>query len=235
VVGVFHMSNPGHDIHNLKVDDVLDPKRQEQIATVNAALARFKPTKVGVEWPPEVVADRYKQYLAGTLAPSRNEVVQLGFRLAKTAGAEGVYSLDADGDFPYDRLKNFAETRGFQTLLDEENASTQREVDEQARLLSEKGVGADLRFLNDPARLKDANGWYRNLLRVGLGFDQPGVDLMSAWYHRNFQICANLIQLAKPGDRVVIFFGSGHAFLLRQCVTETPGYKLVEANDYLPK
>jgi hypothetical protein len=32
----------------------------------------------------------------------------------------------------------------------------------------------------------------------------------------------------------VIFFGAGHAFLLRQCVAETPGYKLVEANDYLP-
>jgi hypothetical protein len=32
----------------------------------------------------------------------------------------------------------------------------------------------------------------------------------------------------------VVFFGSGHAYLLRQCVNETPGLKLVEANDYLP-
>jgi hypothetical protein len=79
------------------------------------------------------------------------------------------------------------------------------------------------------------NGFYRTMLRIGLGEDQPGVDLLTAWYHRNFQICANLLQIAKPGDRVVIFFGAGHAFPLRQCVAETPGYKLVEANDYLPE
>jgi hypothetical protein len=233
VVGVFHMSNPGRDIHNLKVDDVLEPKRQGEIAALTDALARFKPTKVGVEWPADLVAERYKQYLAGTLSPSRNEVVQLGFRLA-IAGAE-VYSLDADGDFPYERLKNFAETRGFSGLLDEMNAMVQRDVDEQARLLAQKGVSADLRFLNDPAHLKNDNAFYRNLLRIGLDGDQPGADLTASWYHRNFLICANLLQLAKPGERIVIFFGAGHAFLLRQCVTETPGFKLVEPNDYLPQ
>jgi hypothetical protein len=125
VVGVFHMSDPGRDIHNLKAEDVLEPKRQIEIAAVTEALARFKPTQVGVEWPADAVAERYKQYLAGTLPASRNEVVQLGFRLAKT------------------------ETRGFSTLLDAQNADVQREVDEQARLLSEKGLSADLRFLND--------------------------------------------------------------------------------------
>jgi hypothetical protein len=162
-------------------------------------------------------------------------VVQLGFRLAKTAQAEGVYSLDADGDFPYDRVKNFAETRGFQSLLDEVNAATQRDVDDEARILATGSIGANLRFLNDPNHIKDSNAFYRTLLRVGLGFDQPGADLATAWYHRNFLICANLLQLAKPGDRMVVFFGYGHAFLLRQCVTETPGLKLVEANDYLPR
>jgi hypothetical protein len=233
VVGVFHMSNPGHDLHNLKADDVLEPKRQGEIAALTDALARFRPTKVGVEWPSDLVAERYQQYLAGTLPPSRNEVVQLGFRLAKTAGAH-VYSLDADGDFPYERLKNFAETRGFSGLLEEMNAAIQRSVDEQARLLSQKGISADLRFLNDPARLTGDNAFYRNMLRIGLGGDQPGADLTASWYHRNFLICANLLQLAKSGDRIVIFFGSGHAFLLRQCVTESPGLKLVEPNDYLP-
>lgn len=233
IVGVFHMSNPGHDLHNLKADDVLEPKRQAEIAALTDALARFKPTKVGVEWPPDLVTERYKQYVAGTLPPSRNEVVQLGFRLAKTAGA-GVYSLDADGDFPYDRVKNFAETRGFSKLLDDMNASIQNQVEEQGRLLAQKGISADLRFLNDPQRLNGDNAFYRDMLRIGLGADQPGADLTAAWYHRNFLICANLLQVATPGDRVVVFFGSGHAFLLRQCVTETPGYKLIEPNDYLP-
>lgn len=234
VVGVFHMSNPGRDIHNVKVDDVLEPKRQAEIAAVTDALARFKPTKIGVEWPADVVTERYQQYLAGTLPPSRNEVVQLGFRLAKKADAN-VYSLDADGDFPYERLKNFAETRGFSGLLEQQNAAMQKQVDEQTRLLAQKGVAGNLRFLNDPARLKNDNAFYRSMLRIGLGADQPGADLVSSWYRRNLRICANLLQLAKPGDRVVVFFGAGHAFLLRQCVTETPGFQLIEPNDYLPE
>lgn len=235
VVGVFHMSNPGHDLHDLKVDDVLDPGRQKEIAAITQALARFKPTKIGVEWPADVVAERYKQYLAGTLPPSRNEVVQLGFRLAKAANAEGVYSLDADGDFPYERLKNFAETQGFSSLLDQLNADVQAEVDQQAKLLAQRGIAADLRFMNDPVRLSTGNSFYRQVLRIGRGGDQPGVDLVSAWYHRNLQICSNLLQIAKPGDRIVIFFGAGHAFLLRQCVSETPGLKLIEPNAYLPE
>jgi hypothetical protein len=58
IVGVFHMSNPGHDIHNLKVDDVLEPKRQVEIAALTDALSRFKPSKVRVEWPADLVAER---------------------------------------------------------------------------------------------------------------------------------------------------------------------------------
>jgi hypothetical protein len=234
VVGVFHMSNPGHDLHNLKVDDVLEPKRQREIEAITTALSSFRPTKVGVEWPADWVSDRYQQYAAGTLPPSRNEVVQLGFRLAKTAGAD-VYSLDADGDFPYERLKNFAETRGFSKLLEDMNSAIQDEDDEEARVLAEKGISADLRFLNDPVRLGHDHAFYRNMLRIGQGGDQPGADLAASWYHRNLLICANLLQIAKPDDRIVIFFGAGHAFLLRQCVTETPGFKLVEPNEFLPK
>lgn len=235
VVGVFHMSNPGRDLHNVQVADVLEAKPQAQIAAVTDALARFKPNRIGVEWPQDIVAERYKAYQAGTLAPSRNEVVQLGFRLARTAHAEGVYSLDADGDFPYQRVQNFAAGQGFQPLLDQLNANTQAMVDAQTRLLSEKGIGATLRWMNEPAQIQAGHAFYRSLLRVGKETDQPGVDLVTAWYRRNFQICANLLAIAKPGDRIVVFFGAGHAQLLRQCATETPGLKLVEPNDYLPR
>jgi Family of unknown function (DUF5694) len=41
--------------------------------------------------------------------------------------------------------------------------------------------------------------------------------------------------MAKPGDRIVVFYGAGHAYLLRQCVREVPGFELVEPNTYLPK
>jgi hypothetical protein len=233
IVGVFHMSNPGHDMHNIAVDDVLAPKRQAEIVAITDALARFKPTKVAVEWPRALVAERYPKYLAGTLPPSHNEVVQLGFRLAKTAGSQGVWGIDADGDFPYPPLKAYADAHGMAAALDAQDADVVRMVADEQRLLAGKGISAALRHLNEPAQVN--NAFYRAALKVGGGDVQPGADLLTAWYHRNFLICANLLQLAQPGDRIVVVYGSGHNFLLRQCVTETPGFRLVEPNGYLPK
>jgi len=223
VLGVVHMSNPGKDLHNLEVDDVLAPRRQGEIRAVTAALAKFRPTKVAVEWPADTVAERYPKYLAGALAPSRNEVVQLGFRLAKTAGARGVFGIDVDGDFPYEAVKTFADAHGEAGVLAAQGAAVDSFLANEQAILAAKGVAAALRNLNDPARLAGDNAFYRTTLRIGAGKDQPGADLLTAWYHRNFLICANLVQLAAPGDRVVAIYGSGHAFLLRQCVKETPG------------
>jgi hypothetical protein len=235
VVADFHMANPGHDIHNVAVDDVLTPGRQAEITKITNALADFRPTKVMAEWPADLASVRYGEYLAGNLAPDRNEVVQLGFRLAKTVGLKQVYGIDANGDFPYEPIQVFAKEHGQSELLERANADIESLVQAQTDLLKSKGIGATLRYLNDPDRISRDNGFYRQMLRVGLGPQQPGVELLTAWYRRNFLICANLIQNTQPGDRIIVFYGSGHAFLLRQCVAESPGFVLVEPNRFLPK
>jgi hypothetical protein len=231
IVGDFHMSNPDRDLHNVQVPDMLTPGPQAQIAAVVRSLARFRPTLVAAEWDGTTVSERYPKYLAGTLATSRNEVVQLGFRLARAAAAT-MRGIDVEGDFPYDAVADYAKAHGETAILDGAGADIQTMVDTQTRLLAGGGVAATLRYLNDPRRLEGDNAFYRTLLRIGGGEDQPGAALLTAWYRRNFLICANLLQLAKPGDRVVVFYDSGHAFLLRQCVRETPGVKLVEPNDF---
>ncbi len=235
IVGGFHMANPGHDIHNVTVDDVLLPKTQAQIVFTVNALGTFHPTKVMAEWPAAVASTRFASYLAGTLPPSRNEVVQLGFRLAKTAGLSRFYGIDADGDFPYDAVQAYAKAHGQEAFLSGANSEIEAAVQKQAELLRTQGVAATLRFLNDPKLLSRGNEFYRQTLRIGGGKEQPGADLLTAWYRRNFLICANIVQNSAPGDRIVVFYGSGHAFLLRQCIQETPGFVLVEPNSYLPK
>jgi hypothetical protein len=235
IVGGYHMSNPGHDVHDVKADDVLAPKRQKEIVAITNALARFHPTKVAVEWDAPVVAERYPKYLAGTLPPSHNEVVQLGFRLAQTAHAQGVWGIDADGDFPYEQLINYAKAHGEDALMQAEDARILQDVNRDNQILAHGTISQTLRYMNEPAVILQEHQFYRRILRIGSGADQPGAELDADWYKRNFLICAHLIQLARPGDRIVVFFGSGHAYLLRQCVTETPGFRLVEPNQYLPK
>jgi Family of unknown function (DUF5694) len=236
VIGGYHMSNPGRDLHNVHADDVLAPKRQAEIAATVAALARFRPTQVDVEWPADLVTQRYDAYTKGTLAPSHNEVVQLGFRLAQASGAS-VHGVDVDGDFPYDAVQAYARAHGGDDVLASANADVQSLVQQQQQqdLLKTATVPQVLRWLNGPAMAREGNNFYRTMLKIGGAAEQPGADLLTAWHKRNFYICANIVQLAKPGDRVVVFYGSGHEFLLRQCVSEMPGYKLVEPNDYLPE
>jgi hypothetical protein len=233
IVGGFHMSG-GHDMHNVIVDDVLAPKRQAQIQAVVDGIAKFKPTAVDVEWDEPYTAQKYTDFAAGKLPPSHNEVIQLGFRLAKQQNIP-VHGIDVMADFPYEPVENYAKAHGETAILDSANTDIQNMVDTISKTLANGTISDVLRYLNEPSRIARDNDFYRNMIRVGGGSQQPGADLLAAWYKRNAYICANLVQLAKPGDRIVAFYGSGHAFFLRQCVTEMPGFKLVEANDYLPK
>lgn len=233
IVGGFHMSG-GHDMHNVQVDDVLAPRRQAEIQAVVDGIAKFKPTAVDVEWDEPYTSQKYADFLAGKLPPSHNEVIQLGFRLAKQQNIP-VHGIDVMADFPYEPVEAYAKAHGETAILDSANADVQNMVDAISKTLANGTISDTLRYLNDPVRIRRDNGFYRDMIRVGGGAQQPGADLLAAWYKRNAYICANLVQLAKAGDRIVAFYGSGHAFFLRQCVTEMPGFKLVEANDYLPK
>src|SRR5437764_12796722 len=49
VLGTYHFANPGHDLHNMKVDSVLTPAKQAELADVASRLAKFNPTKIAVE------------------------------------------------------------------------------------------------------------------------------------------------------------------------------------------
>ena len=239
VLGTYHFGNPGLDIVNVKVDDVLKPERQTQVRAAVGGLAGFRPTKVAVEAVadelPGAALPRYRAYLAGEGTDDRNEIVQIGYRLARQAGLAEVQGIDVDGDFPFEAVQDWAQANG-------QAAAFQRGVDEittrvkQIEVFQHDGtVSQALRELNRPEVIASDHGWYTGTLRYGGGAKQPGATLVASWYARNLGICARLVQVAKPGDRIVVLYGAGHSFLLRHCVQTQPGWQLVEPNDYLPR
>jgi hypothetical protein len=234
ILGTFHMANPGHDLHNQKVSDVLQPEPQAQLKQIGESLAAFKPTLIDVEWPAATVDERYPKFLEGKLEPSRNEVVQLGFRLGALSKAQ-VKGIDVDGDFPYEAVQDWAKAHGRSSELDALGAFVDKQLEKESKILAEHGIAGELRFLNEAATIAGGQGFYRRMAAFGDGDNQPGAELLTAWYKRNFVLCARIAQQAKPGDRIVVMFGAGHAFLLRQCVSEMPGWKLVEPSAFLPK
>lgn len=234
IVGTVHMANANQDKMNVAIDDVLTDKRQGEIAAINDGLARFAPTRVAVEWPADIANERYTKYLDGSLEPSRNEVVQIGYRLAKTMDLKTVDGVDVDGDFPFEAVDAYAKAHDQTATVEAAMKMIEMTVGGIQHKVDTGSLGSVLRYLNEPAQIAGDNGFYRTLLKVGGGDEQPGALLLAAWQKRNLLTCARLIQLAQPGDRIVVLFGSGHAHLLRQCVTETPGFELVEPNDFLP-
>ena len=233
LVGTYHFSNPGQDLNNVKAVDVLAPERQREIAKVVTSLAKFAPTQVGVEWPAQTVQERYPKYRDGKLPESSNEVVQLGFRLARERELQSVLGLDVEGDFPFEAVMAWAEKHGRKGEIDAMLAAGAKEVEHISSLQDRTSIGGVLLDINTQGSIGRNHAFYPPLLTMGSGDEQPGVKLVNGWYERNFAICARLLQQLKPGDRVVVFYGQGHIYLLQQCLREQASVQLVDPQSYL--
>jgi hypothetical protein len=55
----------------------------------------------------------------------------------------------------------------------------------------------------------------------------------AGWYERNLRIWGKIMQIAKPGDRILVIYGQGHAFWLQTFAQQMPGYTMVDALPYL--
>jgi Family of unknown function (DUF5694) len=229
VLGVYHMANPGRDIYNMPADDVLAPKRQTEIAQLTEVLKRFRPTRVAVER--DVSDDRlardYADYVAETHELTRNEIEQVGFRLARELGHKTVYPVDADGEFPYPRLVNYGKASGRAPELDAVMAGFGAMVKEQGEYLASHTVLETLLYMNAEERVVREVGLYYRLAHFGEPGDWAGADLLADWFRRNMRIFSNVTRLADaPNERVLMVFGAGHLGWLRQAVSSDPALRL---------
>lgn len=229
VLGVYHMNNPGHDVFNMQVDDVLAPKRQAEIGQVIEVLKRFNPTKIAVEADVyrKGTAQRYADYLAGKHELTRNEIEQLGFRLGKELGHKTVYPVDVDGDFPWQRFVNYARASGrtkeLDGLMDEIGAM----VKAQNAYLGSHTILETLLYMNSDEKVAEDVGFYYREAQFGEPGDWAGADLVSDWFRRNMRIYSNVMQLAgSPNERVLVIFGAGHLGWLQHDFVSNPNLRL---------
>lgn len=230
VLGTYHMANPGRDLYSTQVDDVLAPRRQQEIAQVIEVLRRFRPTKVAVEV--NVVsrraAEEYAAYRAGRYQLTRNEVDQLGFRLAAAMGLDSIHAVDEDGDFPFYRVRNYAIANGLEDRFEATQARGAARVKAQNAFLATHTSLEMLELLNSDSATAEAVGeYYEGFEPYGEPYEYAGPDLIAAWFQRNLRIYRNIRALAtSPDDRILVIFGSGHLGWLRQIVGADPGVKL---------
>ncbi|HEU4697774.1 MAG TPA: DUF5694 domain-containing protein [Gemmatimonadales bacterium] len=241
LLGTFHFDNPNLDRYKQRhAVDILSAQRQREVEAVVARLAAFRPTHVAVEWPRAKQAaldSLYREYRAGRYALGPSEVFQLGFRLAARLGHERVYAVDTERDASFIALARAreAELEAADAADTVWNARYQRLYAHDDSLKAVQPLGAHLRHLNAPARIREGHGAYLvRLFRAGGDSSYAGPDFTAGWYDRNLRIYRNLQRLgAAPTGRIVVVYGAGHLGVLRHLVESSPEFALVEAGRYL--
>ncbi len=237
VLGTFHMANPGRDLINLKADDVLAPHRQAELAELVDLLAEFRPTKVCVERTPDRQdeLDRsFAQFCADSLEPERDEIVQVGFRLARRCGLERVYAIDDDTAMDTGGLEAYFATH----LSDAEHferaiAAEQAAVEEKADELSRTPLRHFLRAMNDESEYRREASWYVDLAGLGGVGEHGGAEMLASWYRRNIRIFSNLAGITESGDRIFVLIGSGHVPILRDLIALSRRHRVVDVTSFL--
>jgi hypothetical protein len=234
VLGAFHMANPGRDVHNMQADDMLSPKRQQEIAQLIEVLKRFHPTKIAIE--AELGSDRvtrqYSDYLAGTYTLTRNEDDQIGYRLAKALGHKTIYPVDEMGDFPYERVVNFAKANGRAEQFNALAASTGARVKAEGDFLQSHSVLEMLELMNADTSVASDVASYFAFVPFGDADDDAGADLIALWYQRNIHIYHHIHALIdSPSDRILVIYGAGHLGWLRQDVANDASVRLRRLGD----
>ncbi|WP_310495918.1 DUF5694 domain-containing protein, partial [Sandarakinorhabdus sp.] len=236
--------NPGLDTNNMQADSVLTPQRQRELDRVARALATFKPTHVMVEMQskaPDFAISEYDRFDDAMLARDANEIVQIGYRTARLAGIKTVNGIDeqtGEGEpdyYPYDKVQETAAKFGQAAMLKALNAPAAARVKSFEAAQRSHTVGQLLLQVNDLADLWGNNDSYYGMLPIGDGETQTGADLNAMWYLRNAKIFGKLMQVARPGSRVLVVYGGGHGFWLRHFAGLTPGYRNVDVMPYLKK
>ncbi len=241
ILGTYHMDNPGLDAINTNADDVLLPKRQSEIAELVEKLARFNPTKIVIEAPFSGKAswdNAYKKYVAGELKLGRNEIYQIGFRLAKRLNHQTVYPVDYPmlmSGLKYDEV-DFSKSKPNPPSASNETKAPLPELSEEDKLLRRSTVTEIHRYMNNEEKLIKSHG--ENYLLNIAPDDKVAIyeraDQVSNWYKRELRIFANINRVTEfPNDRVLVLIGSGHLKIQRDFALDAPQFCLIDAEPYL--
>lgn len=237
VVGTFHFDYPGLDAHKTsdedKIDVLKEPKKSEVTELVEY-IKRFKPNKIAIEafesWN---ATEKLKQYKEGAFRDQRDERYQLAMRIANEMDLDTLYAIDAgtmaddlekiDSSYTNALFKDF----DFQSD-DPYNKRIFEWISAEEKLIPKVNLLDYFKHFNSKASHQYSYGAY---LVGDFKLDNlRGADILASWwYNRNLRIFRKLQEITEnPNDRILVFFGNGHAAVLRQLLEASPEYEFVE-------
>ena len=241
LVGTYHFEGSATDAVSGAPQNMQTPARQAELEDVVNRLARWAPQQIAVEWPfsfADSTNARYRRYVAQDgLTSSQNEVVQLGFRLARRLGHSTVYPIDHQMPLGNDSLAALLARRpDFQQHADTVLAALRASAAEDERTSAQLSILERLRRANQSPALYGGNSesMFGSWLAMGEGANRGGPQLLARWYERNFYMAHNLTRILQPPTwRVLVLVGSGHVPPLRNILDESPAFCPISPLPYL--
>lgn len=248
IVGSFHMAGSTQDAVQRSPADMTTPARRAELGALVQSLSRFGPTRVAIEssristwWN-----DRYAAWPQGAPPPGTNEIELLAFPLARAAKLAALSPVDypmwMDGTQAIDRQEPRAggapaSAVGAGPPPSALLADVAQQVAADDTHLRTHTVGEHLAWLNAPERARASQRWdvLSNLAPASGTARYETTDLATNWYKRNLRLYTNLVDLAAPGERILLLIGAGHVHLLRGLAQDDPRFCLAELGGYLPR
>lgn len=234
--GTFHFANPGLDKVKSKQMDVSTSANQAYIEKLTHRIgSEFRPTAVLLECARSEQAlmdSRYNEYLKSTFKLPINESYQIGFRVAKTAGLEGVHCYD-EREIQWQAEPLFKAVPEKAPMLQKRIETTIQHIEiETSRMHREMSLKDILATHNQEKHDIINKSLYLMTNSFGAGEGFEGADAAASWWHRNFRMYANVQSLAPESSRVLVIAGQGHTAIMRDLLAADTDREAVDIKQY---
>lgn len=244
--GTFHF---GHtpDANKTEFDEE-NVELQKEVRKISEMIGKFRPTIICVESLPnnnDMLNKSYQEFLKkpSEMETKNGEISMLAFDVARLNKIDKIYGIDNHMGYNYsvgDFIENSPE---LENSIDPESYlqltnnpfSEYPEIAKRQKDYEKLSVIDKLKLINEPVYLDYLiNTNADKLLYVGIEDGFEGADNAAIFYHRNMKIYSNLNRIKmNKDDRVFILMGAAHTSFLREFITRSPKFEMVNTLEYL--
>lgn len=248
LLGTFHFAQTDSTYN------VLDEKHQNSIEELCKVIVKQNPDKVFVERQPEFEFRNkndslYKVYVKMTRPiRAKNEIYQVGFRVAKMLNHPKVYQCDNPGRYGslYSEAVTYAKANnqmGFLNATAKGTAVREDDLVNEDSIMSNSSLFDYIKWINSEAVMTSSHaGYVANDPLVGskdyYNYDDDdtliGAEITADWYRRNIMIYTKMInQLSFDEQAIFLIMGADHIPILKHLFESNPHFEVVEVNEWL--
>ncbi|MFS0877398.1 DUF5694 domain-containing protein [Solibacillus isronensis] len=234
LVGTFHLADTS-DLNTLSEKDKskYSDSDFEQLAI---DLAKFQADQVFVEYPIHLQEHLTSIYSSAEVdeineAFKKNEIYQIGFRLAKMLGHDAIYAVDWN-EQPEESIDLSLVAEGKSKAVFDEIMGRMKMVLEKLSTIIQQGDIIELyKHINSYENIVNDHQVYLDFMQLD---DEIAFEWVTKyWYYRNLRIVRNIKKSILPETkRAVILYGSGHNYLLKQQLEDDKAIKVIQYGDW---